>query len=140
MEAYREEKRTVKRCIYQNKKKVNEQFRREMNKDVNGNRKLFWKEVRDAKGGKVEICNRVKDGNGRLAQGEEEMRKIWKDYFEDLYNIDIQEDVAVHMCSFDGIRRGNYFGGESIGKAEVEVRVGKLKNGKAAGNDRAQEK
>ena len=34
------------------------------------------------------------------------------------------------MCSFDGIRRGNYFEGEPIGRAEVEVRVGKLRNGK----------
>ena len=33
------------------------------------------------------------------------------------------------------IRRGNYFGGEPIGRAEVEVRLGKLKNGKAAGKD-----
>ena len=33
------------------------------------------------------------------------------------------------------IRRGNYFGGEPIGRAEVEVRVGKLKNGKVAGKD-----
>ena len=39
------------------------------------------------------------------------------------------------MCSFDGIRRGYYFGGEPIGRAEVEVSVGKLKNGKAAGKD-----
>ena len=39
------------------------------------------------------------------------------------------------MCGFDGIRRGNYFGGEPVGRAEVEVRVGKLKNGKAAGRD-----
>ena len=30
---------------------------------------------------------------------------------------------------------GNYFRGERIRKAEVEVRVGKLKNGKAAGKD-----
>ena len=42
MEAYREEKRKVKRCIIQSKKKVNEQFGRKMNEDVNGNRKLFW--------------------------------------------------------------------------------------------------
>ena len=60
-----------------------------MNKDVNGNRKLFWKEVINAKGGKVESCSRVKDENGRLAQGEDEARKIWKEYFEDLYNIDL---------------------------------------------------
>ena len=43
--------------------------------------------------------------------------------------------VAVLMCGFDGIRRGNYFGGEPIGRADIEVRVGKLKNGKAAGKN-----
>ena len=38
--------------------------------------------------------------------------------------VDIQGQVAVHICSFDG-----------IGRADVEVRVGKLKNGNAAGKD-----
>ena len=37
------------------------------------------------------------------------------------------------MCELDKIRRGNYCEGEPIRR--VEVRVGKLKNGKAAGND-----
>ena len=37
------------------------------------------------------------------------------------------------MCGFDGIRRGNYFEREPIGRSEVEVRVGKLKNGKDPG-------
>ena len=46
MEAYREEKRKVKRYLYQSKKKVNEQFGRKRNEDVNRNRKLFWKEER----------------------------------------------------------------------------------------------
>ena len=32
-------------------------------------------------------------------------------------------------------QRGNYFVGESIRRAEVQVRVGKLKNGKAAVKD-----
>ena len=40
-----------------------------MTEDVNGNRKLFWKEVSNVKGGKVESCIRIRDGNGRLAQG-----------------------------------------------------------------------
>ena len=43
MEAFREEKRKVKRSIYQSKKKENEQFGRKMNEDVNGNRKFFGK-------------------------------------------------------------------------------------------------
>ena len=44
-----------------------------MNENVNGNRKLFWKEVSSAKAGKVENCSRIKDGNGKLAQGEEKV-------------------------------------------------------------------
>ena len=43
-----------------------------MNHDVNGNRKFFWKEVSIASGGK------------------------------NLYNIDAQEQVAVHICGIDG--------------------------------------
>ena len=46
--------------------------------------KLFWNEVRIVRGGKVESCSRIKDRNGRLAQGEDDMRRIWKEYFEDL--------------------------------------------------------
>ena len=85
--------------------------------------------------GKVESCRRIKDGGGRLALGEDEVQRLWNGYFEDLYNVDTEEQVVVHICGFDGIQRGNYFGGEPIGRAEVEVRVGKLKNGKAAGKD-----
>ena len=85
-----------------------------MNEDVNRNRKLFWKKVSNVKGGKVESFSRIKDGNGKLAHEEDEVRKIWKEYFEDLYNIDSQEQIAVHMCGFYGIWRGNYFGGEPI--------------------------
>ena len=59
--------------------------------------------------GKVEISNRIKDGNGRLVLEEAEVRRIWKEYYEGLYNIDIQEQVVVRMCGFDGIGGGNYF-------------------------------
>ena len=81
----------------------------------------------------MESCSRIQEGNGRLAQGDDEVRRIWKEYLEDLYNIDTQEQVAVHMCGFDRIWRGNYFRGEPIGRAEVEVKVGKLTNGRATG-------
>ena len=79
-----------------------------------------------ANGEKGENSNRIKDGNRRLVLEEAEVRRIWKEYYEDLYNIDIQEQVAIHMCGFNGIRRGNYFGGELTRRTEVEVRVRKL--------------
>ena len=73
LDVYKKEKRKVKRCIYQSKKEIQEQFRRKMNKGVNGNRKLFWKDVSKANGGKVESCSKIKDGNGRLAVKEIEV-------------------------------------------------------------------
>ena len=49
----------------------------------------------------MESCSRIKDGNGRLPQGEDKVQKTWKEYFEDLYNIDTWEQVALHMFGFD---------------------------------------
>ena len=94
VKVYKEEKQNIKRikrCIYQSKKKVNEQFERKMNQDVNGNRKLFWKEVSKVNGGKVESCSRIKYRNGWFASGEDEFQRIWEFCFEDLYNIHTQE-------------------------------------------------
>ena len=45
----------------------------------------------------------------------------------------LHDKITLYACSFDSIQRSNYFGGEPIGRAEVKVRVGKHKNGKAAG-------
>ena len=39
------------------------------------------------------------------------------------------------MCGFYGARRGNCLSEEPIRRTKAEVRVGKLKNGKAAGKD-----
>ena len=52
-----------------------------------------------------------------------------------MYSIDTKKEVAVHMCGFERIQRGNYFGGEPVRRPEFGVRVGKLKNGKTAGKD-----
>ena len=70
-----------------------------------------------------------------MAQGEDAVQRIWKQYSEDLYNIDTQKQVAVRMCDSNGIQRDKYFGGQPTGRVEVEVRVGKLKNRRAAGKD-----
>ena len=59
---------------------------------------------------------------------EDEVRRIWKEYYEDLYNMDTQEQVTVHMCDIDGVWKSNNFGGELIKRMEFEVRVGKIKN------------
>ena len=52
-----------------------------------------------------------------------------------MHNIDTKGQVGVHICSFGGIRKSNYFGNEPVGRTAAEVRAKKLKNGKAAGKD-----
>ena len=52
-----------------------------------------------------------------------------------MYDINTQEEVTVHMCGFDRVRRGNYFKGRPIRRTEVELRVRKHTNGKAAGKN-----
>ena len=39
------------------------------------------------------------------------------------------------MYGFDGIHRGNYFGGNPITRTEIGVTVEKFKNGKAVSKD-----
>ena len=60
------------------------------------------------------------------------MQRIWKKYFKDLYKIDTREQVAVNMCGFGGVQRGNNFGGLPIRRTEVKLKLKKLKNGKTA--------
>ena len=45
----------------------------------------------------MESCSKIKDGNGKFARGEDEVGKIWKGYFKDLYNIETLEQVAFHV-------------------------------------------
>ena len=39
----------------------------------------------------MENSKRIKDGNRRLVLEKTEVRRIWKEYYENLYNIDTQE-------------------------------------------------
>ena len=50
----------------------------------------------------------MKDGNGRMPLGGDGETRIWKEYFEDLYNTDTQKEVAVHIWGFDGVQTDNY--------------------------------
>ena len=69
--------------------------------------KLFRNKLSKVKRGKMESCSKIKDGNGRLPMEEDELRRVWKDHLDDIFNIDTQEQVAVHMCGFDSIQRNN---------------------------------
>ena len=72
LEVYKKEKKKVKRRIYPRKEEVQELFGK-INQDVNENRKLLWKEKGKVNGRKMEISNRIKDGNRMLVLEEAEV-------------------------------------------------------------------
>src|SRR5678816_3363100 len=70
LEVYKEEKRNTKRCIHRRKEEVNEQFGRRMNEDIQGNRKLFWKEARKVKNENKGNLLRIMNRNGAFVTDE----------------------------------------------------------------------
>src|SRR5678815_3272518 len=76
----------------------------------------------------------IRDRLRIMNRDEMDVRGVWKKHFENLYNINSNEEVIVNVCGFDGTRRKRYFGDEVISMEEVMGRVRKL-NGKPAGID-----
>ena len=66
-------------------------------RNVNENKRLFWMKVDKWNIGEI------KDSTIRLAMEENDLWQSFKEYFEDLYNVDMEEQV------FGSVRRGNYF-------------------------------
>ena len=58
---------------YESKKEVSEQFGRKKSQDVGGNRNFLWKEMGMVNGRKVESWSRIKNGNGKMRVGEDEL-------------------------------------------------------------------
>ena len=77
-----------------------------MNQDVDRNRKLFYKEASKVNRGKVDSCNRINYRNGKLALAKDEYNEYGRIILR-IYIIDTQEQVAIHICGFDGVQRGN---------------------------------
>ena len=63
------------------------QFRGKMNEDIDRDRKLFWKKMNKVNGRKDESSSRKRMKMG-LELGEDELRRIWKDYLQNLYYMD----------------------------------------------------
>ena len=134
-EEYKVIKKDVKKMVKRSKKEVNERLGNKMKEDLNGNLKLFWKEVRKINGSDRNTSSRVKDREGKILIGECRARERWREYFMDLLNVTQDMEMNVNMCGFAGVRRSTYLGCEPISMDEVSKVIVKLKNGKASGVD-----
>ena len=72
-------------------------------------------EVGMANGRKVKKCSRIKDGNGRLVVGEDEVRRTWKNYFG---VFTIPKLKSGGCCPHGGAQRRNYIGRKPAKRTE----------------------
>ncbi len=73
--------------------------------------------------------------DGELVRGENELKGIWKGYFEQLMNNEAEREAVVTRMGTEA-GRGRVPIQREIGRLEIEKAVVRLKCGKAAGVDR----
>jgi len=135
MEEYKRVKKEVKMIVRKSKKEANENMGKRMTNDMNGNIKLFWKEVKKARGCVANGSEKVKDASGRMLLRDNDVKERWKEYFEELLNVEMQDQIVVNEYGLQDLNRSEYLGCEAVRKEEVVDALGKLKNGKASGVD-----
>ena len=71
---------------------ADQRWRERLGNDFEGNKKMFWKEVKRVRKGKQESEEMVKDVNGQILRDGIEVRMRWAEYFEQVLNVaDVRE-------------------------------------------------
>ena len=133
-EVYVQRKREVKRLVRESKRRVDDEFGRNLSEKWKECKKLFWKEVKKVRQGNKGSSRGVKDKNGRVLVEKSEKVNRWKEHFEELLNVQSERDASISGWGMAGRRRG-LGRGEGISRVEVVEAIRKVKMGKAPGTD-----
>ncbi len=68
----------MRRLIEESKRRVDEEFGRKLSQIFSENKKLFWKEVKNVRGGERSGDVRMRGENGEFVRGESELKGVWK--------------------------------------------------------------
>ena len=66
--------------------------------NLQGNRKLFWKEARKIKNENKGNLFRIMNSDGAFVTDEMDVKGVWREHFENLHNIGSNEEVIVNVC------------------------------------------
>ena len=133
---YKEERKTVKLKVKMEKRKADERWGRKVSEKYETNKKLFCKELKDVHKSGDSVVVKVKDENGNVVGIEQEVKEIWKRYFDSLLNV-VDEREANVISIGNGRRMAvlNDMNDKCISEEEVKKAVNEMKEGKAPGLD-----
>ena len=121
----------MKRAVHVAERMADRRWGERFGNDFEGNKKIFWKEVKRVRKGEQARDEMAKDVNGQISRDGLEERRRWAEYFEQVLNAaDVRE---ANMNVVDNWRipvlRDIYERG--IALEEVEEAVNEMKSGKA---------
>ena len=77
----------VKRVVKESKRRMDEDFGRNLSNKWRECKKLFWKEVKKVRGGAKSGSKGVKNKDGRMLVEKHEVVDRWRDHFDELLNV-----------------------------------------------------
>ena len=97
---YRAQRVVVKLAVQSAKRMSNRRWGERLGNDFEGNKKMFWKEVKRVRKGGQARDKMVKDVNGQILRDGREVRRRWAEYFEQVLNV---ADVRETNINVDGL-------------------------------------
>ena len=98
---YRAQRVVVKLAAQAAKRMADRRWKEPLDKDFEGNKKLFWKEVKRVRKGEQARDEMVNDVNGQILRDGVEVRRRWAEYFEQVLNVaDVREANINVACNW----------------------------------------
>ena len=77
----------IKQAVQVVKRMADWRWGERLGNDFEGNKKMFWKEVKRVRKGEQARDEMVKDVNGQILSDGIEVRRRWAEYFEQVLNV-----------------------------------------------------
>ena len=131
---YKLRNREVKDKVREKKRLVDERWGESLSKNFREKKKLFWKEVNADRKCRDQMDMQVKDVGGNVLSVGENVVRRWRDYFDELLNVDDRREADLSDARVPGV---NVNARDMLEVCANDVRKGvkKIKNGKAPGID-----
>lgn len=134
-EVYEAKRNSANRVKTETKQLKWKQLCDDLEKDLQGNKKLIYQLAKSYRKGRSEKADNIKDmNNGEILTNPEDINHTWKQYFSSLLNHPIKEETT-YVPEPPTEQEVAELRDEMINIEEVETAIASLKNGKSPGSD-----
>ena len=125
-EIYKDAKKKAKKVVAQSRSKASRPLYEKLGTPEGEQMVYRIAKKRERSRRDIEECSYIKNRNGNILIEDEDIKKRWKDYFEELLNVENDRGMLVEAHPILGPV-------ENINKEEVMEAIQKMKNSKASG-------